>query len=335
MTTIAIAFDDFGLPWEATRKEDERFRRILKRLLLLFLLLAILFPWLPIPHIERERPEIIPPPMAKLIIHQKLPAPPAPPPPPPKSEPVQTTKVPKDTGSPGKRKSADPGGSPGGKNVASMGVAAMSKQLRSLRSGLDVAKLQARNTNIKTGAAERSTRSVLGRVSATKTSGGIDYAVMSSNGSGTQLAARSGGTGYGNGTGSGYGNGSGLGGYGNGTGSGYGDGSGGGGGGGRHGSSVAGGRDMESIRRVFEQHKGAIYAIYNRALRSDPRISGKYVFHIVIEPNGKISKITLITSELGDGELEQKLLVRIRGIDFGPEDVIATPVNYKFDFLPS
>jgi len=214
-----------------------------------------------------------------------------------------------------------------------MGVAAMSKQLRSLRSGLDVAKLQARNTNIKTGAAERSTRSVLGRVSATKTSGGIDYAVMSSNGSGTQLAERSGGAGYGNGTGSGYG--SGLGGYGNGTGSGYGDGSGGGGGGGRHGSSVAGGRDMESIRRVFEQHKGAIYAIYNRALRSAPGISGKYVFHIVIEPDGRISKITLISSELGDGTLEQKLLARIRVIDFGPEDVVATPVNYKFDFLPS
>jgi protein TonB len=333
MTTIAMAFDDFGLPWEATRKEDERFRRILKRLLLLFVLLSIVFPWLPIPHMERERPEIIPPPMAKLIIHQKLPAPPAPPPPPRRSEPVQKTKAPKDTGSPGKRKSANPGGAPRGKNVASMGVAAMSKQLRSLRSGLDVAKLQARNTNIKTGAAERSTRSVLGRVSATKTSGGIDYAVMSSNGSGTQLAGRSGGAGYG--SGSGYGNGSGLGGYGNGTGSGYGDGSGGGGGGGRHGSSVAGGRDMESIRRVFEQHKGAIYAIYNRALRSDPGISGKYVFHIVIEPNGQISKITLISSELGVVSLEQKLLARIRIIDFGPEDVVATPVNYKFDFLPS
>jgi hypothetical protein len=98
---------------------------------------------------------------------------------------------------------------------------------------------------------------------------------------------------------------------------------------------VAGGRDMESIRRVFEQHKGAIYAIYNRALRSDPEIRGKYVFHIVIEPSGVISKIELISSELSDGKLEKKLLARIRVINFGPEDVLATPVNYKFDFLPS
>ena len=91
---------------------------------------------------------------------------------------------------------------------------------------------------------------------------------------------------------------------------------------------------MESIRRVFEQHKGAIYAIYNRALRRDPEIRGKYVFHIVIEPDGSISSIALVSSELGNGKLEQKLLARIRVIDFGPDDVLATPVNYKFDFLP-
>jgi protein TonB len=163
-------------------------------------------------------------------------------------------------------------------------------------------------------------------------SGGINTSVMSSNGRGTRLAGRSGvavGDPFGEGDGAGgtgYGSGAG--------GGGYGDGRGGGGGGGRHGSSVAGGRDMESIRRVFEQHKGAIYAIYNRALRRDPEIQGKYVFHIVIEPDGRISAIKLISSELGDGALEQKLLARIRIIDFGAEDVAATPVNYKFDFLP-
>jgi hypothetical protein len=206
-----------------------------------------------------------------------------------------------------------------------MGVAAFSNQLQSLRSSLDVAKLSARNTNIKTGAAARSTRSVLGRDTATRTSGGISSSVMSRNGSGTQLAGRSGVSVAGP-----MGAGDGAGGWGSGGGSG----GGGGNGGGRHGSSITGGRDMESIRRVFEQHKGAIYAIYNRALRSDPELQGKYVFHIVIEPDGSISKISLVTSELGDGPLEQKLLARIRTIDFGPEDVLATPVNYKFDFLP-
>jgi protein TonB len=324
MTTTAIAFTDFVLPWEASRLEDERFRRILKRLLLVFLLLAIVVPWLPIPEIQREVAEMIPPPLAKLIIQQKLPA--APPPPPPEPEPAEIEKpLPKQVQKPVRKAAAPPGQKKpkaARKAVNSMGVAAFSSQLQSLRSSLDVAKLSARNTNVKTGAAQRSSRSVLGRETATRTSGGISSSVMNGNGSGTRLGGRSGVAVAGSigGGGSGGGGGGGSGGAGS--------------GGGRHGSSVTGGRDMESIRRVFEQHKGAIYAIYNRALRSDSEISGKYVFHIVIEPSGAISKIELISSELGDGALEKKLLARIRVIDFGPEDVLATPVNYKFDFLP-
>ncbi|MGD8629140.1 MAG: AgmX/PglI C-terminal domain-containing protein [Gammaproteobacteria bacterium] len=324
MTATAILLNDFVLPWEATRREDARFRRILKRLLLVFLLLAIVFPLLPLPVIEREQAEILPPALAKIIIHQKLPAQPAPPPPPKPDpleteKPVESKKVIEQAASPAKQSRAKPAA----RNVASMGVAAFSSQLESLRSSLDVAKLQAKNTNISTGAAAKASRTVLGRESAIKTSGGVSSSVLNSNGSSTQLTGRNGVAvtsplGYGNGGGGGA----------------YGSGSGAGGGGGKHSSSVAGGRDMESIRRVFEQHKGAIYAIYNRALRRDPEIRGKYVFHIVIEPNGKISRIELVSSELGNIKLEQKLMTRIRVIDFGPDDVVATPVNYKFDFLP-
>ncbi len=315
MTTTAIAFNGFVLPWESTRTEDERFRRILKRLFLVFLLLGIVIPWLPLPEIERELQEIVPPRMAKVILHQRKPAPP---PPPPVTEQAPEMKPVAKAAAPAAKKKAKPAG----KAVAKMGVGAFSKQLQSLRSSMDVAKLQARNTNIKTGAAVRTTRSVLGRETATKTSGGVNASVMNGNGSGTQLSGRSG-----------VAVASPLG--GGGGGGGNGSGSAGAGGGGKHNSSVAGGRDMESIRRVFEQHKGAIYAIYNRALRHDPEIRGKYVFHIVIEPSGEISRIELVSSELGNNSLEQKLLARIRVIDFGPEDVLATPVNYKFDFLPS
>jgi len=184
MTTIAISFNEFVLPWEATRREDERFRKILKRLLLLFLLFAIVFPWLPLPHIEREEVERVPPALAKVILQQKMPAPA----PQPKPKPVQKEKPVEKSASPAKPKRTEKAR----KKVASMGVAAFSKQLKSLRSSLDVAKLQARNTNITTGAAARTTRSVLGRDSANKTSGGISASSISSNGSGTQLAGRNG-----------------------------------------------------------------------------------------------------------------------------------------------
>ncbi|MEN8130885.1 MAG: hypothetical protein ABFS45_11960, partial [Pseudomonadota bacterium] len=185
MTTLAMTFNDFVLPWESARKEDDRFKRILKRLLLLFLLLALAFPWLPLPHVEREEAEKIPPALAKVILKQKLPAPP---PPPPEPKPVKEEKTVEKKANPAKQKKT----AKARKKVASMGVGAFSNQLKSLRSSLDIAKLQARNTNVKTGAAAKSTRSVLGRTSATKTSGGIASSVMSSNGSGMQLAGRSG-----------------------------------------------------------------------------------------------------------------------------------------------
>ena len=76
MTTTVMLMNEFVLPWEAACREDKRFREILKRLLVIFLLLAMVFPWLPLPEIERAQSEIIPPRLAKVILRQKLPAPP-------------------------------------------------------------------------------------------------------------------------------------------------------------------------------------------------------------------------------------------------------------------
>ncbi|WP_166263266.1 AgmX/PglI C-terminal domain-containing protein [Marinobacter caseinilyticus] len=314
MTALTITHYEFALPWEASDEEDSRFKRILKRLLLLLLLLAVIFPWLPLPEIEREEKERLPPSLAKVLIEQRKVVPPPPPPEPvrqeEKAEPEPTEKKAAPKPAPAKevKKARE--------KVSKMGVAAFSKELSSLRSSLNVAKLQARNTNVTTGAAAKAARSVLGATSATKTSGGVNSSVMNDSGSGTQLAAHSSTaveSPIGSGTGGGGGSSS---------------------GGGSHRSSVDGGRDMESIRRVFEQHKGAIYALYNRALRSDPGLQGKFVFHIVIEPDGSISSIKLVDSQLEDKKLALKLLARIQMISFGPEDVQATPVNYKFDFMP-
>jgi hypothetical protein len=105
-----------------------------------------------------------------------------------------------------------------------------------------------------------------------------------------------------------------------------------------HGDSDAsvrlGGRSDESIRRVMDRNKGAIFSVYNRALRKDPMLSGKLVFDMEIEPSGVISALTLISSELADETLTKKILARIRMIRFEAEDVLTTRVNYSFDFLP-
>ena len=95
-----------------------------------------------------------------------------------------------------------------------------------------------------------------------------------------------------------------------------------------------GGRSDEAIRRVMDKNKGAIFAIYNRALRRDPLLEGKLVFEMVIQPNGAIDSLQLLSSELVDDALTQKILSRIKLIQFGNAEVTATKVNYSFDFLP-
>lgn len=94
------------------------------------------------------------------------------------------------------------------------------------------------------------------------------------------------------------------------------------------------GRTSESVRRIMDANKGAIFAIYNRALRKDPSLAGKVLFNMVIESSGVVSDISLVSSELTDDALVRKILSRIKLINFGDEAVSQTNVNYSFDFLP-
>jgi hypothetical protein len=98
--------------------------------------------------------------------------------------------------------------------------------------------------------------------------------------------------------------------------------------------TVLGNRDTESIRKVLDANKGAIYAIYRKALRSDPSLQGKLTVNLQIEANGSVSNVKLIFSELGYPDVENKLLNRIRLINFGDQAVTQTLLDYSFNFLP-
>jgi protein TonB len=94
------------------------------------------------------------------------------------------------------------------------------------------------------------------------------------------------------------------------------------------------GRSDEDIRKIMDRNKGAIFSIYNRALRKDPMLAGKMTVQMVIEPSGEVSAVKVLASELDDPTLEQKLLARIRMMMFGAKSVMSTTLNYSFDFLP-
>lgn len=95
------------------------------------------------------------------------------------------------------------------------------------------------------------------------------------------------------------------------------------------------GRSEDEIARTMQANYNAIYAIYQRALRTNPALQGKVVFKIVIDPSGAVTECSIVSSELGDADLERKLTLKIKSINFGAKEVSATSVNYPMELLPN
>lgn len=94
-------------------------------------------------------------------------------------------------------------------------------------------------------------------------------------------------------------------------------------------------RDQDTISETLDRNKGAVYAIYNRALRQNALLAGNVVFSITIEPSGKVSDCHVVSSELHDEELERKLASRIAMINFAAQAVPQIVVKWPINFLPN
>jgi len=337
----AISHRAMVLPWTGSSADEKRFRRILGQVMLLCLLLGVAIRLLPVPKVEHEQPEELSPRLAKLLLeHQPLPPPPVVKPvslPEPKSAlPKQTTAKPRPEKIPvPEARQPIPEKPPGEvleaarKKAAGVGLLAMKEELQELHGAPLAMQLK---DNIKQGPGVGTgvgagvgsgqglgipTRSLI-TSNATGGSGGINTARFSRDTGGGGLAGRA--TTLVAGVAAGGG--------------------GGGPGGGAGGTLQRGGdgkasRSIEEIKLVFERNKGAIYAIYNRALREDPTLQGKVVVELKIAPSGQVLDCKIVSSELKDTDLERKLLARIRQFDFGAKDVAQMVVTWPVDFLPS
>ena len=94
------------------------------------------------------------------------------------------------------------------------------------------------------------------------------------------------------------------------------------------------GRSASEIKLTMDQHKAAIYSVYKRALLEEPNLAGKMIVKITINSEGNVTDTKLVSSQLGDNELENAILRRIRLIQFPAADVEKTIINQTFDFLP-
>jgi len=103
----------------------------------------------------------------------------------------------------------------------------------------------------------------------------------------------------------------------------------------RAGGSGKASRSADEIALVFTKNKGAIDAMYARALRDSPALQGKVVLELTISPSGDITAARIISSELNDKEFESKLLARIRLFKFEAKDVATLTATKPIDFFPA
>jgi protein TonB len=103
----------------------------------------------------------------------------------------------------------------------------------------------------------------------------------------------------------------------------------------RAGGSGKASRSADEIALVFTKNKGAIDAMYARALRDNPALQGKVVLEITITPSGDITAARIVSSDLNDKEFESKLLARIRLFKFEAKDVATLTATKPIDFFPA
>jgi TonB family protein len=312
-------YREYELPWTAGGDQEKKFQRLLGIVFLICLLLSAVWPFIPVSDPDPFDVEEIPPRIAQLLLEEK----PLPPPPPPvreeEPEPEPETVEPEPEQVVEKEPEPEPERQPEpvvdrqeqAREEAQAALMPFAEDLADLvDKELQVA--DDRPLSAAVGHAERNERSMITSKVGTA-SGGINTASMSRNTGGTAIAGRdttkvaSPVTGIGQA----------------------------GGGASRSGSSGKASRSREEIELVFDKNKGAIFALYNRALRQDSSLEGKLVLRLTIAPSGQVTMCEVVSSELGDEELERKLVQRVKLFRFEARDVEAITTTKPIDFFPA
>jgi protein TonB len=310
-------YREYDLPWTTGQDQDKKFQRLLGIIFLVCGVLSIVWPFIPVPEPDPFDVDEIPPRIAQLLLEEQ-PLPPPPPPvveeePEPESDDAEPEQVVEETPEPEPEPEPEPDREEIAREQAQAALMPFAEDLADLVDNelLDQV-ADDRDLSESVGEVERNERSMItSKVGAA--SGGINTADMSRNTGGSGIAGRdttrvaSPVAGIGQA----------------------------GGGASRSGSSGKASRSREEIELVFDKNKGAIFALYNRALRRDPSLEGKLVLRLTIDPNGAVSFCEVLSSELGDAELERKLVQRIKLFRFEARDVEAITTTKPIDFFPA
>ena len=297
----------FDLPWDIDPEESERLRKFLTVALVTILVAVAVIPFLPVPPHSAAQDEV-PQRLAKAMLDYKPPEPP-PPPPKPKDEPKPEVKVAAITPKPVDRTEE-------ARKRAQKAVNQFQDELADLRQNLpEIPVEQTRNLTGAVGADSRAERSLItskvgsasSGIASTNTSRGFGADAGSLEGHNTTRMGMPAGVPVG----------------------GRGEGA------TRSGASGKASRSREEIELVFDRNKGAIYALYSRALRAQPDLQGKMVLEFTISPSGEVTMCRVVSSEIRDPELERKIVARVRLFRFEARDVETITTTKPIDFFPA
>jgi len=317
MSAVAITFQmpEFNLPWDLNRADRRNFNRWLTIMLVLIVTFGLAIPWLPVPEVDREELEELPPQLARIMLDKPEPVIPPPPPKPevveeevkPEPEPEKVEPKPE----PEKVIEPEPTVADAQEKAKVSGLLAFQDAFADMREAVDVNKLKDTGA-IQQGSGEAASidRSVLTSKHGTR-SAGVNVAELSRDTGGVALSGRET------------------------TKVEVPEGSKGDGGVRAPRELDARQRSIEEIRRVFDTNKGAIFAIYNRALRQDPTLQGKVILELVISPAGQVMDVKVVASEIDDETVVAKIVSRVRLFNFGKRDVGTTTISYPVHFLPT
>lgn len=317
-------YREYRLPWTKNTSQERKFRRLLAIIFGVVFFLGAVWPFLPTPAVDPNEMEEIPPRIAKLLLEQQPPPPPPPKPVEPEPEPEpEAIKEPEPEmvaeEPPPPEPEPEPQPEPEidyeavAREQAQAALLPFTEDLAALADSDVLEKVaDERPLTASVGQTARNERSMITSKVGTA-SAGINTANMSRNTGGSGLAARetteieSPVASVGQSAGGAR----------------------------RTGSSGKASRSREEIELVFDKNKGAIFALYNRALRMDPSLEGKLVLRLTIAPTGEVTFCEIVSSELGDPDLERKLVQRIKLFRFEARDVEAITTTKPIDFFPA
>jgi len=309
----AVAYRIYELPWTPSPADQRRVRRVLGATLGLFIGFGIVIPLLP----ERERsvaPPAVPERVVEFLLERPKPTPPPEPKveeprPQPKPEVLQRVERPKPVPAPVAE--APPRPDPR-KKAAESGLLALSDQLAELRALEVEPNTPAQTLNKGAGEKTRVDRALLtartgegsGGIAVSKASSGFGGGATALAGHATAQVTSSVAAAPADDVQ-------------------------------RTGRSSQASRTREEVELVFDRNKSAIYALYARALRDNPSLQGKVVLEVTIAPSGEVTDCRVVSSDLGDAELERKLVARVRMFRFEARDVAPMTTTKPIEFFPA